>query len=97
MNDFGFLALYMANVDDLLPCQQFPPMEPSLKKSNWFVSVPFRPMLLSTKRLFWFRASVCGSVPSENAEPPHMKLPKMSLSFTSQPLEPNRTTPMPVG
>src|SRR3954453_19540173 len=98
MNDCGCWASGVtSNVEDLLPFQQFPFMEPSLEKPKRVVSLPPRPIVLSTKRLFMWSALVPWVSPSENDAAPHMKLPKMSLSFTTQSSEPNRITPTPVG
>ena len=47
------------------------------------------------ERLFLFTAAVLNG--SEKLATPHLKLPKIRLCLTTQPSEPNRITPAPVG
>ena len=55
------------------------------------------PILLSMNWLPLFSAFPVALVGSENARPPHRKLPKIELSLTVQSVVPNRITPAPIG
>ena len=77
-----------SNLDDELPSKQLPLPEPSLKKSNRFLSVPSAAHLVVDEAVVLVHRVMPGLNGSEKLAVPHMKLPKILFSLTTQPSEP---------